>query len=422
MQIVNVRAREILDSRGNPTVEADVLLASGLIGRASVPSGASTGTREACELRDGNPDRYDGKGVSKAVNHINTEINQALKGYIVKHQEEIDAKLCELDGTENKSRLGANAILAVSLAVARAYSCVTQQPLYQALHQGETMRMPVPMMNVLNGGAHADNNVDIQEFMLIPASAHDFSTALRMGTEIFHVLKSVLKQYSLNTAVGDEGGFAPNLKSNRQALDILARAVEQAGFKLGEDILFALDVAASELYRDNYYYLSSDNKRLDSTGMVAYYQDLISSYPIVSIEDGLSESDWDGWRLLTTELGKRVQLVGDDLFVTNAKILQEGINQQVANAILIKPNQIGTLTETRQTIQLAQKNNYRCVISHRSGETEDTFIADLAVATGCGQIKTGSLCRTDRVAKYNQLLRIQELVSTLTYPGKAIFS
>ncbi|MGQ3889912.1 phosphopyruvate hydratase [Legionella sp. CNM-1927-20] len=421
MRIVNVKAREILDSRGNPTVEADILLASGFTGRASVPSGASTGTREACELRDGCPERYNGKGVSKAVHYINTEINNALKGYTVNHQEEIDAKLQELDGTENKSHLGANAILAVSLAVARAYANVTQQPLYQALHRGESMRMPVPMMNVLNGGAHADNNVDMQEFMIIPVSAHDFPAALQMGTEIFHVLKSVLKQYGLNTAVGDEGGFAPNLKSNRHALDILARAVEQAGFKLGEDIVFALDVAASELYRDNYYYLSSDNKRLDSAAMIAYYQDLISAYPIVSIEDGLDESDWDGWQLLTTELGRRLQLVGDDLFVTNAKILKEGINQHVANAILIKPNQIGTLTETRQTIQLAQENNYRCVMSHRSGETEDTFIADLAVATGCGQIKTGSLCRTDRVAKYNQLLRIQELVPTLQYPAREVF-
>ncbi|WP_131783166.1 phosphopyruvate hydratase [Legionella gresilensis] len=422
MLIVNVKAREILDSRGNPTVEADVSLANGFTGRASVPSGASTGTREACELRDGLPERYNGKGVTKAVNYINTEINSALKGYSVDQQEEIDKKLQELDGTENKSHFGANAILAVSLAAARAYANASQQPLYQALHRGEDMRMPVPMMNVLNGGAHADNNVDIQEFMIIPVSAHNFSIALQMGAEIFHCLKSVLKQYGLNTAVGDEGGFAPNLKSNRHALDMLAHAVDQAGFKLGEDIVFALDVAASELYRDNYYYFSSENKRLDSAALIAYYHDLISAYPIVSIEDGLDESDWDGWQALTAEIGNRVQLVGDDLFVTNAKILEEGINQQVANAILIKPNQIGTLTETRQTIQLAQENNYRCVMSHRSGETEDTFIADLAVATGCGQIKTGSLCRTDRVAKYNQLLRIQELVPTLQYPAREIFS
>lgn len=413
MEIASIKAREILDSRGNPTVEADVCLINGYTGRASVPSGASTGKREACELRDGVLNRYAGKGVTKAVHAVNTEINEALKGYSVNQQDIVDAKLLELDGTDNKSRLGANAILAVSLASARAYANVTGQPLYQALHQGENMTMPVPLMNILNGGAHADNNVDIQEFMLLPIGASHYMDALQMGVETFHVLKSVLKQYGLNTAVGDEGGFAPNLKSNRQALDILSKAVEQAGFKLGKDIVFALDVAASELYHDAFYVLSSDNKRLDSAAMIAYYQDLVSAYPIVSIEDGLDETDWEGWKALTAQLGNRIQLIGDDLFVTNKKILQEGINQAVANAILIKPNQIGTLTETRQTIQLAQANQYRCIMSHRSGETEDTFIADLAVATGCGQIKTGSLCRTDRVAKYNQLLRIQELVPTL---------
>jgi len=417
MHIATIKAREILDSRGNPTVEADVILKNGEMGRASVPSGASTGKREACELRDGDKHRYAGKGVAKAVHYINHEINQVLDGFDVSQQEQIDASLCELDGTENKSRLGANAILAVSLACARAFAQASKQPLYQALNQGQIMNMPVPMMNVLNGGAHADNNVDIQEFMLMPVGARDFPAALQMGTEVFHVLKSVLKKQGLNTAVGDEGGFAPDLKSNRQALDILSSAVEQAGFKLGQDIVFSLDVAASELYKDGYYYLASDNNKLDSAGLVAYYSELVNSYPIVSIEDGLDEGDWAGWLHLTDVLGGKIQLVGDDLFVTNPRILQEGISRNIANAILIKLNQIGTLSETKQAIQLAQANNYRCIMSHRSGETEDTFIADLAVAMGCGQIKTGSLCRTDRVAKYNQLLRIQEL-SNLPFAGR----
>lgn len=421
MQIANIKAREILDSRGNPTVEADVILTSGEMGRASVPSGASTGTREACELRDQVNTRYAGKGVSKAVGYINNEINQALKGCDVSQQEKIDEQLCYLDGTENKSKLGANALLAVSLASARAFSQAIKQPLFLALNQGEAMSMPVPMMNVLNGGAHADNNVDIQEFMLMPIGANNFAEALQMGTETFHVLKSVLKQQGLNTAVGDEGGFAPDLKSNRQALDILSQAVEQAGFKLGTDMVFALDVAASELYKDGCYFLASDNKKMDSAAMIGYYRELASSYPIVSIEDGLDEHDWSGWQQMTAELGSSLQLVGDDLFVTNTRILQEGISQKMANAVLIKLNQIGTLTETRQAIRLAHENNYRCIMSHRSGETEDTFIADLAVATGCGQIKTGSLCRTDRVAKYNQLLRIQEL-ATLKYAGKEVFT
>lgn len=416
MKIATIKAREILDSRGNPTVEADIILTNGEMGRASVPSGASTGMREAFELRDEDTSRYAGKGVMKAVHHINNEINAALKGFDVSEQEKIDEQLCILDGTGNKSRLGANAILAVSLATARAYCAVSRQPLYLALNQGEIMSMPVPMMNVLNGGAHADNNVDIQEFMLMPVGAPDFSTALQMGAETFHVLKSILKQQGLNTAVGDEGGFAPDLKSSSQALDILSSAVEQAGFKLGVDIVFALDVAASGFYRDGYYHLLSDNKKLNSDGMVAYYADLVSNYPISSIEDGLDENDWDGWQHLTDVLGHKVQLVGDDLFVTNSRILKEGITRKIANAVLIKPNQIGTLTETRQTIRLAHANGYRCVMSHRSGETEDTFIADLAVATGCGQIKTGSLCRTDRVAKYNQLLRISELLA-IPYPG-----
>lgn len=420
MKIATIKAREILDSRGNPTVEADITLTSGDVGRASVPSGASTGMREAFELRDGDKTRYAGKGVTKAVQHINNEINAALKGFDVSDQEKIDEQLCSLDGTENKSRLGANAILAVSLATARAFCAASRKPLHLLLNQGEMMSMPVPMMNVLNGGAHADNNVDIQEFMLMPVGAADFTTALQMGAETFHVLKSVLKQQGLNTAVGDEGGFAPDLKSSRQALDILSQAVEQAGFKLGDDIVFSLDVAASGFYQDGHYNLLSDNKKLTSDEMVTYYSELVSNYPIVSIEDGLDENDWDGWQRLTEVLGHKIQLVGDDLFVTNPRILKEGIARKVANAILIKPNQIGTLTETRQAIRLAQANGYRCVMSHRSGETEDTFIADLAVATGCGQIKTGSLCRTDRVAKYNQLLRISELLAIPYFGRKAL--
>lgn len=421
MHIVTIKGRQILDSRGNPTVEADVILENGVVGRASVPSGASTGSREACELRDDNANQYHGKSVQKAVAHINHEINQGLYHYSVAEQEQIDARLCELDGTENKSHLGANAILAVSLACARACAQTLQQPLFTILHQDENMSMPVPMMNILNGGAHADNNVDIQEFMIMPVGATDFPSALQMGTEIFHVLKSVLKEKKLNTAIGDEGGFAPNLSSNRQALDMLVIAVERAGFHLGDDIVFALDVAASELYKGDSYYLESENKHINSRELIQFYESLSADYPIVSIEDGLDESDWTGWQHLTEKLGEKMQLVGDDLFVTNAKILQEGITKHIANAILIKPNQIGTLSETRQTIRLAQSSGYRCVMSHRSGETEDTFISDLAVATGCGQIKTGSLCRTDRIAKYNQLLRINELVS-LPYVGKALFS
>lgn len=408
MRITQIKAREILDSRGNPTVEAEVLLDNGMMGRASVPSGASTGQLEACELRDGDEKRFGGKGVLKAVAHINTEINQALQGMSVEDQAALDTKLCELDGTDNKSRLGANAILAVSLASARALAHAQSLPLFEALNQGEAMTLPVPMMNVLNGGAHADNNVDIQEFMIMPVGAKDFPTALQMGAEIFHALKAVLRAKQLSTAVGDEGGFAPNLRSNREALDLLVEAVHHAGFKLGEEIVFALDVAASELYSDGKYQLRSENLKLTSQELVAYYAELVQNYPIVSIEDGLDEADWDGWKLMTEHLGAKVQLVGDDLFVTNARILTQGIEQGVANAVLIKPNQIGTLTETRETIRLAKQYGYRCVLSHRSGETGDAFIADLAVATGCGQIKTGSLCRTDRMAKYNQLLRINE--------------
>ena len=422
MRIANIYGREILDSRGYPTVEADVVLENGIMGRASVPSGASTGSREACELRDQDPARFAGRGVRQAVSHVKHEINQALRGVSVSDQVALDAQLCALDGTENKSRLGANAILAVSLASARANAQARELSLLESLHEtDETMVMPVPMMNVLNGGAHADNNVDIQEFMIMPIGAPDFQTAVQWGAETFHVLKSVLKARGLNTAIGDEGGFAPNLKSNREALDLLSSAVELAGFSLGQDMVFALDVAASELWADGAYHLASENKTLKSDALIDYYAELLANYPIVSIEDGLDEHDWAGWQRMTARLGKSVQLVGDDLFVTNPAILQQGIDEHIANAVLIKLNQIGTLTETRQTIRLAHRHGYHCVMSHRSGETGDTFIADLAVATGCGQIKTGSLCRTDRVAKYNQLLRISESTA-LPFAGKAVLN
>lgn len=419
MKITHLHAREILDSRGNPTVEADVYLESGQMGRASVPSGASTGSREACELRDHDSKRYLGKGVLNAVTHINKDIQHALKGQSVLDQTALDGLLCDLDGTENKSRLGANALLAVSLACARARAAYEQKPLFLSLNQGQSMSMPVPMMNILNGGAHADNNVDIQEFMVMPVGAPDFKTALQMGAEIFHALKTVLKKQGLNTAVGDEGGFAPNIQSNRQALDLVSEAILQAGYILGTDVFFALDVAASELYKDHQYHMASEQRIFSASQLVSYYAELVNTYPIISIEDGLDEQDWQGWSELTQVLGKRIQLVGDDLFVTNARILKEGIDQTIANAILIKPNQIGTLTETLDTIRLAQTHGYHCVMSHRSGETEDTFIADLAVATNCGQIKTGSLCRTDRTAKYNQLLRIQD-IEPIHYAGKSI--
>ena len=411
MRIVSIKGREILDSRGNPTVEADVILDDGVMGRASVPSGASTGQLEACELRDGDKARFAGKGVLKAVEHVNQDIQHALQQTSVEDQAALDARLCEVDGTENKSRLGANAILAVSLAAARASAKAQKKHLFEALNQAETMTLPVPMMNVLNGGAHADNNVDIQEFMIMPVGAKDFPTAIQMGTEIFQVLKTVLRKKGLNTAVGDEGGFAPNLRSNREALDLLSEAVDVAGYRLKEDIVFALDVAASELFSDGLYHLASEDLKLTSQDLVAYYSTLLEHYPIVSIEDGLDEADWDGWKHMTEALGNKIQLVGDDLFVTNPRILSRGIDASVANAVLIKLNQIGTLTETRETIRLAKAHGYRCVLSHRSGETEDAFIADLAVATGAGQIKTGSMCRTDRVAKYNQLLRIHEMKS-----------
>jgi len=411
MRIVSIKGREILDSRGNPTVEADVMLDNGVLGRASVPSGASTGQLEACELRDGDKSRFAGKGVLKAVEHVNQDIQHALQQTSVGDQAALDQRLCEVDGTENKSRLGANAILAVSLAAARASAAAQKKPLFEALNQAEAMTLPVPMMNVLNGGAHADNNVDIQEFMIMPVGAKDFPAAIQMGTEIFQVLKTVLRKKGLNTAVGDEGGFAPNLRSNREALDLLSEAVDVAGYRLKDDIVFALDVAASELFADGLYHLASEDLKLTSQDLVAYYATLLENYPIVSIEDGLDEADWDGWKHMTDVLGRKTQLVGDDLFVTNPRILSRGIDASIANAVLIKLNQIGTLTETRETIRLAKAHGYRCVLSHRSGETEDAFIADLAVATGAGQIKTGSMCRTDRVAKYNQLLRIHEMKS-----------
>lgn len=416
MQIIKVIGREILDSRGNPTIEADVILNNGITGRASVPAGASKGSREAYELRDIDSPRYAGKGVRKGVYNINNEINKALYGLSIQGQPQLDTKLIDLDGTPNKSRLGANALLAVSLASARAYAASTNQPLYLALNERQAMSMPVPLMNVLNGGAHADNNMDFQEVMLMPIGASDFPTALQMAAEIFYVLKNILKKQGLNTAVGDEGGFAPNLKSNQHALDLLVAAVEQAGYSLVQDIVFALDIAASEFFIDNKYHLTAEKKIFSSNELIAYYEELVTNYPIISIEDGIDEQDWLGWEQLTSCLGHKLQIVGDDLFVTNVQILQSGINRKIANAILIKLNQIGTLTETRQAINLAQAADYKCIISHRSGETEDSFIADLAVATGCGQIKTGSLCRSERVAKYNQLLRINE-TGSLPYAG-----
>lgn len=408
MQIKNILAREILDSRGYPTVEAEVILDNGIVGKASVPSGASTGSHEAHELRDGNAKRYQGKGVQQAIHYIHTEINRVLSQCSVDDQEALDKKLRLIDGTHNKSRLGANTLLAVSLASARARAHLHNQPLYMALNQGERMCMPVPMMNILNGGAHADNNADIQEFMIMPIGAADFAFALQMGAEVFYTLKSLLKQRGLSTSVGDEGGFAPHIQSNRHALDLISEAVHQVGFHLGKDIVLALDIAASEFYHNGVYHMESEKRQFTALELIDYYADLVANYPIFSIEDGLDEQDWSGWMQLTSRLGHDIQLVGDDLFVTHIELLQEGINQHVANAILIKLNQIGTLSETLQTIHLAQKNHYNCIISHRSGETEDTFIADLAVATGCGQIKTGSLCRSERVAKYNQLLRIAE--------------
>ncbi|OOS25682.1 phosphopyruvate hydratase [Moraxella pluranimalium] len=424
IEIKDIRAREILDSRGNPTIEADVILANGICGRAAAPSGASTGSREALELRDGDSARYLGKGVKKAVANANSQIRTALLDKNVTNQSEIDNILIELDGTENKGNMGANAMLAVSLAAAKAAALSQALPLHQYIAnlRGQTaLTMPVPMMNILNGGAHADNTVDIQEFMIEPVGFTSFSEALRAGTEIFHSLKSVLKAQGLNTAVGDEGGFAPNLRSNEEAITVIMQAIEKAGYKAGQDIFLALDCASSEFYKNGQYLLAGEgNKAFDSQGFSDYLTGLCNQYPIISIEDGLDESDWEGWAYLTKQLGNKVQLVGDDLFVTNPKILQEGIDKQIANAILIKFNQIGTLTETLDAIYLAKQNGYATVISHRSGETEDSTIADLAVGTAAGQIKTGSLCRSDRVAKYNQLLRIEEQVSA-AYRGREEF-
>ncbi len=419
-KIVEVHGREILDSRGNPTVEADVLLEGGFSGRAGVPSGASTGVREAVELRDGDKSRYLGKGVRKAVANVNGEIFDAVRGLDAADQQALDRCLIELDGTDNKQRLGANAILAVSLAAARAAASASGQSLFRYLHREGDFSMPVPMMNIINGGSHADNNVDIQEFMIMPVGAPSFSEALRHGAEIFHALKAVLRQRGLATAVGDEGGFAPDLPSNEAALETILVAIEQAGFKAGTDIVLALDVASSEFHSDGVYRLASENRDFDAADFCDYLAGLVDSYPIVSIEDGMDESDWDGWKLLTERLGRHVQLVGDDLFVTNTKILARGIREGIANSILIKVNQIGTLTETLEAISMADEAGFSAVVSHRSGETEDSTIADIAVATAATQIKTGSLSRSDRVAKYNQLLRIEEeLGASARYPGRA---
>lgn len=407
-KIIDINAREILDSRGNPTVEVDVFLEHGIRGRAAVPSGASTGTYEAVEKRDGDQQRYLGKGVLQAVEAVRGEIRTALLNKEAENQADIDHLLIDLDGTENKSRLGANAILGVSLAVAHAVACARKQSLYQYLGEGKAHLLPMPMMNLLNGGAHAESNVDFQEFMIIPTGAPSLKEAVRMGAEVFHRLKSILSTEGLTTSVGDEGGFAPNLPSTSAALDYLLMAIESAGYRPGEEVMLALDVASSEFYKDGAYQLSGEGKKLSSDQMVDYYVDLVNKYPIVSIEDGMAEDDFGGWMLLTKTLGDKIQLVGDDLFVTNPRRLQQGIMGKLANAILIKLNQIGTLTETLETMKIAREAHFNCVMSHRSGETEDTTIADLAVATNCGQIKTGSLSRTDRICKYNQLMRIEE--------------
>lgn len=416
--IKSISAREILDSRGNPTVEVDVFLENGISGRAAVPSGASTGKFEAVELRDGDKNRYNGKGVLKAVHNVNDKINKVLIGLDVNDQLKIDKTMIELDGTENKSVLGANAILGVSLASARAASKVKNIPLYKHLAINDNFKMPVPMMNILNGGSHANNTVDIQEFMIFPFGARTFSDALRIGAEIFHSLKSELHKKGFNTAVGDEGGFAPNLKSNEEAIDIILNSIEKAGYKPGEEVFIALDVAASELFQDGKYNLESENKAFSSDEMVEYLASLVKKYPIISIEDGLDENDWEGWTKLNKQLGKNIQIVGDDLTVTNIVRLQKAIDKKSMNSILIKLNQIGTVSETIQAVNLARQVGYGAVISHRSGETEDTFIADFSVAMGMGQIKTGSISRSDRVAKYNQLLRIEEeLKGSSSFPS-----
>jgi enolase len=423
--IVDVVGRELLDSRGNPTVEVDVILESGVLGRAAVPSGASTGEHEANELRDGDKSRFFGKGVQTAVANVNDKIAEHILGLDATDQVGIDKLMIELDGTVNKSNLGANAILGVSLAIAKAAAETLGLPLHQYLGGVNAKVLPVPMMNILNGGSHADNNVDLQEFMIVPAGALKFSEALRMGSEIFHHLKKVLKDKGYNTAVGDEGGFAPDLKSNEEAIEVILEAVEKSGYKIGQDIFLALDPASSEYYdkEKSKYILASENKELTAQQMVEFYEDWVKKYPIISIEDGMAEDDWDGWKIMTDKLGEKIQLVGDDLFVTNTQRLSRGIEGNIANSILIKVNQIGSLTETLDAIELANKSGYTAVISHRSGETEDSTIADLAVATNAGQIKTGSASRSDRVAKYNQLLRIEELLDdTAIYPGLGAFN
>ncbi len=424
-EITDVYAREILDSRGNPTLEVEVYLESGAFGRAAVPSGASTGEREALELRDGDKTRYLGKGVLKAIDNVNDIIADELIGMDASDQVGIDMRMLQMDGTEYKSKLGANAILGVSLAVAKAAAEEAGQSLYKYIGGANARELPLPMMNIINGGAHADNNVDIQEFMIMPAGAKSFAEALRMGAEIFHALKTVLKGKGYNTAVGDEGGFAPNLKSNEEALEVIMEAIVKAGYKPGDDVLLALDVASSELFNKEtgiYTLENETQKEKTREQMVDFYENLVNKYPIISIEDGMAENDWDGWKLMTDRLGKRIQIVGDDLFVTNPAILKEGIKKGIANSILIKLNQIGTLTETLEAIEMAKRAGYTTVISHRSGETEDTTLADLAVAVNAGQIKTGSLCRTDRVAKYNQLLRIEdELDYTALFKGHDVF-
>jgi len=420
-EIVDIRGREIVDSRGNPTVEADVITADGAIGRAAAPSGASTGSREALELRDGDKSRFLGKGVLNAVKNIEGELKDSICGMDVSDQEALDKRMIELDGTESKERLGANALLAVSLAAAHAAAQENCMPLYRYLSDGP-YRMPVPMMNIINGGAHADNSVDIQEFMILPTGASSVREAIRYGAEVFHSLKSVLKRRGLNTAVGDEGGFAPDLPSNEAAIEVILQAIDSAGFKMGSDMYLGLDVASSEFYKDGMYDLASEGRKFDAAGFVDYLAALADQYPIISIEDGMDESDWDGWKLLTERLGDRIQLVGDDLFVTNTKILARGIEQNIGNSILIKFNQIGTLTETMQAINMAHDAGYSAVVSHRSGETEDTTIADLVVAANTGQIKTGSLSRSDRVAKYNQLMRIEDqLGAEAVYAGMGAF-
>lgn len=420
--ISEVKGREIIDSRGNPTVEAEVTLSSGAIGRAAVPSGASTGSREAVELRDGDSSRFGGKGVSKAVDNVNSVIRDAVLGRDASAQADIDHLMIELDGSENKGRLGANALLAVSLANAQAMAREQGTGLYRLLGGGDSFRMPVPMMNIINGGAHADNSVDLQEFMILPVGAGSVREAVRYGTEVFHALAKVLHGRGMNTAVGDEGGFAPDLPSNEAAIEVILEAIEKAGYTAGKDIYLGLDAASSEFYRDGKYVLASEGREFTAAEFTEYLADWVAQYPIITIEDGLDESDWDGWKLLTERLGDKVQLVGDDLFVTNTKIFREGIDKDIANSILIKPNQIGTLTETLAAIQMAEEAGYSAVVSHRSGETEDVTIADIAVATTATQIKTGSLSRSDRVAKYNQLMRIEdELGSNAVYAGRAAF-